>query len=119
MFTSISFNSCSNDDDHNSVNEPIDKDVYYVKYTIKGNGAYGRFSNWSVTTPNGGYSNNGYQTTSWTQTYGPTKKGFNCNVNIKNYIYQKPTIEIHVSKNNEPFALKEIKNGTSASYTIK
>ena len=51
----------------------------------------------------------------WEQTYGPVKKGFKCEVQVGN---GEPTIEIYVSKNQEPFALKTTKTGKSASYTI-
>lgn len=93
-------------------------DNYYVKYIIDGNGAYGRFSNWTTTTPDGIYSNSGYQTRSWVQTYGPVKKGFKCEVQVGDYLSGAPTIEIYVSKNAEPFALKVSKTGNSASYSI-
>lgn len=89
-------------------------DNYYVKYVISS--TYPKiFSNWSVSTPDGRYTKNDFQTRRWEQTYGPVKKGFNCDVQVNN---GEPTIEIHVSKNQEPFALKTTKNGKSASYTI-
>ena len=111
--TFFTFSSCNKEvmDNNETVN-------YYVKYVIKGNGAYGRFSDWTATTPQGTYTNNGYQTRSWNQTYGPINKGFKCEVQIDNYISGAPSIEIHVSKNEEPFALKVIKTGSSASYTV-
>lgn len=91
---------------------------YYVKYIINGNGAYGRFSDWTATTPQAKYTNTGYQTRSWTQTYGPVIKGFKCEVLIENYIGGAPTIEIHVSKNDEAFTLKVTVTGSSASYIV-
>ena len=91
---------------------------YYVMYVINGNGSYGRFSNWTASTPQGTYTNNGYQTRSWSATYGPIKRGFKCEVQIGSYIDEPPTIEIHVSKNNEPFAIKAISTGKTASYTV-
>jgi len=101
-----------------NTNETATNDNYYVKYVIKGNGAYGRFSNWTATTPQGTYTNSGTQVSSWNQTYGPVSKGFKCEVQIGNYISGAPTIEIHTSKNSEPFALKVTKTGNSATYTI-
>lgn len=98
--------------------ETASNDSYNVRYTIRGNGAYGRFSNWTATTPNGTYSNNGFQTPSWSQTYGPVNKGFNCRVQIGNFISGPPFIEIYVSKNSEPFVLKVATTGSSASYRI-
>lgn len=100
-----------------STNETVTNN-YYVKYVIKGNGAYGRFSNWTATTPQGTYTNSGTQVSSWDQTYGPVNIGFKCEVQIGNYISGSPTIEIHVSKNSEPFALKVTKIGNSATYTV-
>jgi|26BtaG_2_1085354.scaffolds.fasta_scaffold00362_4 hypothetical protein len=112
----FTFSSC--DKKEIDDNRPQINNNYYVKYIIKGNGTYGRFSNWTATTPDGNYTNNGYQTRSWNQTYGPVKKGFKCEVKIGDYISGTPTIEIHVSKNDEPFALKATKTDRTASYTI-
>jgi hypothetical protein len=109
----LTFSSCKKDEITN-----VSNDNYYVKYIIKGNGAYGRFSDWTATTPQGTYTNNGYQTTSWNQTYGPVKQGFKCDVQIGSYIGGAPTIEIHVAKNAEAFALKVTNTGNSATYTI-
>jgi hypothetical protein len=107
--------SCSSDDADNGTGTT---DNYYVKYVITGNGAYGRFSNWTATTPQGNYTNNGTQVRNWSQTYGPANKWFNCRVQIGDYISGTPNIEIHVSKNDEPFSLKKSVAGTNASYTI-
>ena len=116
VLTIFTFSSCNKKAMDN--NETIINNNYYVKYIIKGTVAYGRFSNWTATTPEGKYTNSGYQTRNWNQTYGPVKKGFKCEIQIKDYISGPPTIEIQVSKNEEPFALKETKTGRTASYTI-
>lgn len=108
--------SC-NDNDNNMDNIAND-DIYYVNYIIKGASPYGRFSNWTATTPNGTYSNSGTQVAGWNRTYGPVQKGFQCRVDIGDYQGGAPTIEIHVSKNEGPFALKRSVTGASASYTI-
>ncbi len=108
-----SLTSCNNEDD-----EIVSNDNYYVKYIIRGNGTYGRFSNWSASTPQGNYTNNDIQVRSWNQTFGPVNRGFRCNIQIGNYISGAPLIEIHVSKNQEPFALKASRTGNSATYTI-
>ncbi len=112
VLTIFVFSSCSKEGANNN------NDNYYVKYIIYGNGTYGRFSNWTVTTPEATYTNSGYQTRSWNQTYGPVKKSFKCEVQVSDYIGGAPTIEIYVSKNEEPFALKVTNTGSSASYTI-
>ena len=104
--------------DSNNNDIPITNDAYYVKYVLKGNSTYGRFSNWTVTTPLANYINNGTQVRFWTQTYGPVNKGFKCLVKIDKYISGAPTIEISVSRNQEPFAKKVVSTGNSASYTI-
>jgi hypothetical protein len=113
----VCFSACDKDtcdcDNGNENTEPIVNE-YYVKYVIYTTG-YAVFSDWSVTTPQGNYSRNGYQTRRWEQIYGPVKKGFICGVQVGN---GAPTIEIHVSKNSEPFALKRTTTGQSASYTI-
>ncbi|MDM9630261.1 hypothetical protein [Robiginitalea aurantiaca] len=116
ILTIFTLSSCSKEE--MEVDEPIVSDSYYVKYTISGSGIYGRFSNWSATTPDGGYYNSGYQTRSWNETFGPVDKGFNCSVGIGYYQGGTPTIKIYVSKNNEPFALKANVTGASASYEI-
>ncbi|WP_316764993.1 hypothetical protein [Pedobacter aquatilis] len=100
--------------DRHDNNEKAIDDNYYVKYVISS--SYPRiFSDWSVSTPQGRYTKNDYQTRRWEQTYGPVKKGFKCEVIVGS---GEPTIEIHASKNQEPFALKTTKTGKSASYTI-
>ena len=109
VLTIFAFSACSKEEVDN--NEPAINDNYYVKYIISGRYP---FSNWSVTTPDGIYSKNGYQTFGWQQTYGPVKKGFKCDAKVQNGI---PTVEIYVSKNQEPFALKK-SNIASASYII-
>ena len=110
----FNFSACSKDENTATVTP----DNYYVKYVIHGNGTYGRFKNWTATTPQGNYTNSGIQVTSWSQTYGPLNKGFLCKVQIGNFIDRTPTIQIHVAKNQEPFALKVGIDATSASYTI-
>jgi hypothetical protein len=100
--------SCKKDETNTTTN-----DYYYVKYVIKGNGPYSYFSDFSVKTDQGNVSFSGYQYQSWNQTYGPVKKGFTASVSIKTLV----TVEIYVSKNNGPFALKASKSGDN-SYTI-
>jgi len=111
----LTFSSCSKEEIDNDETEI---DNYYVKYIIQAPAPYGRFSNWTASTPDGTYSNSGYQTSSWNQTYGPVTKGFNSTVQIGNYQGGTPTIEIHVSKNEQPFALKATATSSSASYIV-
>ncbi len=108
--------SCDDND-----NDERDNDVYFVNYIIE-EGSYGRFRNWTATTPDGTFNSNdiynGFQTRRWDQTFAPYRKNWRCTVEIGDYTGGTPTIEIHVAKNDEPFALKEIVTGASASYTI-
>jgi len=107
----ISLSSCNKDKDKV---ELVISDEYYVKYVIKGNGTYIYFSDFSVNTDQGNVSFSGYQYHSWNQTYGPVKKGFRASVSVGSSLV---TVEIYVSKNNGPFALKASKSGDN-SYTI-
>ncbi len=108
VLTIFTISSCGEEEMDNN------NDNYYVKYVISS--IYPKiFSNWTVTTPQGNYTKNDYQTRSWEQTYGPVKKRFKCEVQVER---GDPTIQIYVSKNQEPFALKTTKTGKSASYTI-
>lgn len=110
--TIVTFVSCDKEGINN--NPTGTNDNYYVKYIISS--SYPSvFSNWSVNTPQGTYTKNNYQTRHWEQTYGPVKKGFKCEVQVERGY---PTIEIYVSKSQEPFALKTTKEGQSASYII-
>ena len=113
----IALSSCKKDETNTTTN-----DDYFVKYAIKGNGTYILFSDFSVNTDHGNVSFSGYQYKSWNQTYGPVKKGFSASVSVKSSLV---TVEIYVSKNNGPFALKASKSGgnsstsnISQSYTI-
>ena len=106
----ISLSSCNKDKDKDEMGI---SDEYYVKYVIKGNGTYIYFSDFSVNTDQGNVSFSGYQYHSWNQTYGPVRKGFRASVSVGSSV----TVEIYVSKNNGPFALKASKSGDN-SYTI-
>ena len=118
----ISLSSCNKDETNTTTNTTTNDD-YFVKYVIKGNGTYIYFSDFSVNTDQGNVSFSGYQYHSWNQTYGPVKKGFRASVSVGSSLV---TVEIYVSKNNGPFALKASKSGgisslapnISQSYTI-
>ena len=109
----ISLSSCKKDETNTTTNNTTNDD-YLVKYVIKGNGPYIYFSDFSVNTDQGNVSFSGYQYHSWNQTYGPVKKGFRASVSVESSLV---TVEIYVSKNNGPFALKASKSGDN-SYTI-
>lgn len=118
VFTILTaFSSCYKEEKDNKKEEEeeiVTNDNYYVKYVISC--SYPKiFSDWSVSTPEGTFTKNGYQVRRWEQTYGPVKKGFRCSAQVGR---GEPTIEIYVAKNQEPFALKVTTTGRSASYTI-
>ena len=87
----IAFSSCDKDE---TDNETVINDNYYVKYVIHCNYPY-LFSNWSVTTPQGKYTKNDYQTRHWEQTYGPIKKDLSVRLKLDaenpplKYMFQK------------------------------
>lgn len=102
----MTLSSCKKDETETATN-----DDYYVKYAITGNGTYIYFSDFSISTDQGNKSFSGYQYRSWNQTYGPVKKGFNASVSVKSSLV---TVEIYVSKNNSPFALKASNAGSNS-----
>ena len=108
----IALSSCKKDETNTTTNTTTNDD-YFVKYVIIGNGTYIYFSDFSVNTDQGNVSFSGYQYHSWNQTYGPVKKGFSASASVGSSV----TVEIFVSKNNGPFALKASKSGNN-SYTI-
>jgi len=111
ILTILTFSSCEDDGNYNNIE--VDNNNYYVKYVIS---TRYYFSNWSVSIPKGGYyTKNGYQTRYWEQTFGPVKKGFKCKVKVEK---GEPTINIYVSKNEEPFVLKESVVNDNANYVI-
>lgn len=122
MLGILTFSSCRKEEIDSEVTgnagNNSNNDNYYVNYVIQAPGPYGRFSNWTATTPDGTFRNSGLQIARWNQTFGPVQKGFNCKVQIANYQGGTPTIEILVAKNGEPFALKTSVTGASASYVI-
>ena len=103
----VALSSCKKDETNTTTN-----DDYFVKYVIKGNGTYIYFSDFSVNTDQGNVSFSGYQYHSWNQTYGPVKKGFRASASVGSSLV---TVEIYVSKNNGPFALKASKSGDNSS----
>jgi len=112
----ISLSSCNKDKD--KVEMAI-SDEYYVKYVVKCSQNRWYVSSFSINTDAGTKTFNDYKSTSWTQTYGPVKKGFVASATASQS--PVPAIEIYVSKNQSPFALKASKTGSnqvSLSYTI-
>jgi hypothetical protein len=109
----LSFFSCS---EENEIEE-ITKDNYYVKYIITTN-RYDYIWDWTVSTPDGVDVFSDDRTAKWEQVYGPVEKGFICSVNVTDSGGRRPYIEIYVSMNNEPFALKTSVESNTASFRI-
>lgn len=109
--------SCSKDDNESTDGGPIASADYYVKYVISGGMYY--INSFSVNTDKGSINfPDGVKNKSWTQTYGPVKRGFAAKVTASTV---NPTVEIYVCKEQAPFVLKasESRNNTAtASYTI-
>mgnify|MGYP000979819619 CR=1 FL=1 len=111
----LAFSSCSQGEFDNNSNL---QDVYYVKYVIKCSQGLYYVNQFNVNTDKGYVYFRDNRSKYWTQTYGPVKKGFKAAATAQS-VY--PTIEIYVSKNNGPFALKTSNTNydeVTASYTI-
>ncbi len=115
----ITLSSCSKDDmDINNKNDTSTNAEYYVKYVVKCSQSRYYINSFSIATYKKTESFTDIKSKSWTQTYGPVKKGFYATATASS-VY--PTIEIYVSKNGGPFALKASKTSNdkvTVSYTI-
>jgi len=116
-------------EDSNDTNIIVENyDEYYVKYIVKSSSIYTLSRTAQISSEN---SNNSFtfNNSSWEVTIGPVKKGFYASLSArfntsqilaKTYI----NVEIQVSKNSSPFALKasdnstEVRYSASASYTV-
>jgi hypothetical protein len=120
-------NLACNKEDKTSVNDP---DEYYVKYEVKSSTIYtGGKLNVNLNSERNQNTTIIINTrSSWETVIGPVKKGFNATLrvakegNSDNHL--KLYVQISVSKNGSPFALKEIdgsdtpRNSTQINYTI-
>lgn len=114
--------SCSADDDAPEVSVPQKEDNYYVKYEAQGHAVSGAHKyvsmNVDVSTPDGtkNYKTESALKTTFSQTFGPVKKGFVTNIMTSGCTYMN--CQIYVSVNEEPFALKA-EGTSSAKYKIE
>lgn len=107
----------------------IINDEYYVKYIIKSSSIYSLSRTVQISSENNTNRTFTFNNSLWEVTIGPVKKGFHASISAsfntsqilaKTYI----DVEIHVSKNNAPFALKasnistQVRNSASTDYTI-
>lgn len=121
----VTFSACDGDSDL----ESISSDDYYVKYIVKSQTIYSTSKIAEVKMENNSNEDFTFNNGNWEMTIGPVKKGFNASCDARHDTSQNLArtyidVEIHVSKNNGPFALKAIDNSTevrmhaSTSYTI-
>ena len=126
LFTAVSFTSCESDDE----DFPVEKnDEYYVKYIVKSQTIYSTSKIAEIKMENNSIEKLTFNNGNWEMTIGPVKKGFNASCDARHDTSQSLArtyidVEIHVSKNNDPFALKANDNSTavrmsaSATYTV-
>ena len=118
--------SCNKEEniDFNTPPENTEHVNYHIKYEASCNSKYiGNVMKISVKTESGTQTFEGGR--SFSQTFGPVHKGFNCKIDCFNTShsssYSEVIVNIYVSREKEPFALKKTASGTgksSASYTI-
>lgn len=104
-------------------------DEYYVKYVVTSSSIYSVSRTAQINSENNIKSSYTFNNSPWEMTIGPVKKGFYASLSAnfstsqvlaKTYI----NVEIQVSKNNAPFALKasnnstEVRNSASTNYTL-
>ena len=128
FIVSIGITIISCEKDNNNINN--DSDEYYVKYKVNSTTIYsGAKLDVTINTEN----NQNIillvnQDTQWETVIGPVQKGFNATLKAiatgETYNKLKLYSEIHVNKNDSPFALKEIdgsdtpRDSVQISYTI-
>jgi len=116
-------------------NTNVVADEYYVKYIVNSSTPYvegGKSISRTaqITSENNSNKSFTFNKSAWETTIGPVKKGFHASLNSSfSQVFGGPNrtyinIEIHVSKNNGPFALKASNTSTqerfsaSCKYTI-
>jgi hypothetical protein len=120
---------CEKEVPNSNVDNNTNNDEYYVKYVVTSSSIYSVSRTAQINSENNSKSSYTFSNSPWEVTIGPVKKGFNASLNAnintsqilaKTYI----NVEIQVSKNNAPFALKasnnstEVRNLASTSYTL-
>ena len=133
ILISLSFFACSEDDNENETKVPESKSEYYVKYHfICGDDIGRRYVKFTINYVNEKlekaskiYGQNSSVWGGGKSSYedeiicGPFKYGDNISLSTSNEqsVYSR-LLEISVSKDNSPFALKVSKNSQEISYTI-
>lgn len=109
-------------EDSNDTNSIVENyDEYYVKYIVKSSSIYtlSRTAQISSEDNNSSFT---FNNSPWEVTIGPVKKGFFASISahfITSQILAKTyiNVEIQVSKNSSPFALKASNNSTEVRYS--
>ena len=124
---------CDKENDKNRANENNNSNVvdeYYVKYIVKSSTRSGYSRTAQVCLEDNTSKSFTFNNSIWEMTIGPVKKGFNASVSASFNNNGQPiatphiSVEIHVSKNNSPFALKNsndidiIRTSASTGCTI-
>ena len=104
-------------------------DEYYVKYNVNSHTIYSVSRTARIKSENNSNIDFTFNNSQWEMTVGPVQQGFRSSINARYDTSQTLAqtyidVEIHVSKNNGPFALKANNNSTdvrmsaSTSYTL-
>ena len=122
MFSLVLLGSCSKE------TEPENNDEYYVKYIVNSPTIYSTTRTATIRSETNSFVNYTFTNYQWETIIGPVSLGFNSSVsashNTTNLAQTYMNVEIHVSKNNGPFALKaiddsqQVRYSASTSYTI-
>ena len=122
MFSLVLLGSCSKE------TVPENNDEYYVKYIVNSPTIYSTTRTASIRSETNSLVNYTFTNYQWEMIIGPVGLGFNSSVsashNPTNLAQTYMNVEIHVSKNNGPFALKaiddsqQVRYSASTSYTI-
>ncbi len=122
MFSVLLLGSCSKE------TEPENNDEYYVKYIVNSPTIYSTTRTATIRSETNSLVNHTFTNYQWETIIGPVGLGFNSSVsashNPTNLAQTYMNVEIHVSKNNGPFALKaiddsqQVRYSASTSYTI-
>lgn len=110
----FAFAACNGDDNSvdNKVPEGNNDDRYYVKYEARNNLYY--LGNVSVNTEKG-VQRFEVNSMSFSQTFGPVKKGFKANITVSQ-TSGTTVSSIYVCIGEEPFVLKQTGNASTSCY---
>ena len=121
IFIGTAFIGCTSEDSEipSTPEQEVEKVDYYIKYYVKSASSYHYIKSVTVTTDKGVQTFEFKNKIGWEQTFGPVAKGFKASIHVQGYTN---TVEIHICRGKEPFALKAILNegvsNPSLEYTI-